>query len=41
MILEVLLDQSLNPRIVDVADLLLGAFEGGPALAAGERDCEQ
>jgi hypothetical protein len=33
---EVLLEQGLNPRIVNVAELGLGALNGGGVLAAGK-----
>lgn len=36
MMCEVLIDQRLNPRKIDVTELTLGAFDGGGVLAAGE-----
>ncbi len=36
MVLEVLLDQRLDPREVDVPQLVLGALDSSVVLAAGE-----
>jgi hypothetical protein len=37
MILEVLLNQRPNTRIVDIAELGLGALDGGTVFAAAQR----